>query len=75
MVARFFTLASFVVLAACSGKESEPGDKNDDSGTVPPPTGGPTDMDLDGVTEADGDCDDFNAGVPTISPIDPENSG
>src|SRR5215203_6794181 len=67
MGARLLTLGwSFALwsLVACNGKESEPSGGTDDSGTVPPPTGGgPTDMDLDGVTEEDGDCDDFNAGV------------
>jgi hypothetical protein len=66
MGARSLTLGwSFVLwgLAACTGDDSKPGNGTDDSGTVPPPTGAPADMDLDGVTEDDGDCDDFNAGV------------
>ena len=44
MVVRFLTLGSFVVLAACNGGDpNNPGGEGDDSGTVPPPTGGPTD--------------------------------
>ncbi len=66
MGARSLTLGwSFVLwtLAACNGDPNNPGPQEDDTGTNPNTNHPPTDMDVDGVTEADGDCDDNNPGV------------
>jgi hypothetical protein len=53
-----------VFLAGC-GESGEDPPAADDSGTItgPPPVHAEPDEDLDGMSEADGDCDDENAGV------------
>jgi hypothetical protein len=56
-----------VFLAGCGTPDD--GSPSDDTGTITqPPPHAESDADLDGMSEADGDCDDFNPGVYLDAP-------